>query len=295
MIAGDDLRGWRYSPGAVLDRLEGLLPGVGSDDVRRLDALQIGVMAFTPENLRDPAPQPLERPYASLVFATASRTSVGDPGQPVHTTSLTVGLLGLEVAKALQRSVHKGLGQTKIPQGWAHQISAGGEPTLRLGWSRESLLASRALSERSRGEIKWRADVSLGYLTEAGIGISGRIGLIDSPWWGFHADQGDYMSQGAPMVGSSSRDVGEVYVWAGAKLRLRAYNALLQGQFRSSEVTVPESRLRNVLGEISAGITWQFSSRWRLSYVARYQTPEIGDGPGNRDLLWAGLVLSRGL
>lgn len=74
-----------------------------------------------------------------------------------------------------------------------------------------------------------------------------------------------------------------------------AYNAFLQGQFRSSEVEVSSSEVERIIGEAWLGVTWQISSEFRLSYVARYQTREIKSGPGNRDLLWAGFLVSRDL
>jgi hypothetical protein len=42
-------------------------------------------------------------------------------------------------------------------------------------------------------------------------------------------------------------------------------------------------------------MTWQVSTRFRLGYVARYQTREIRTGAGNRELFWAGLIINRDL
>jgi hypothetical protein len=50
-----------------------------------------------------------------------------------------------------------------------------------------------------------------------------------------------------------------------------------------------------VIGEAWLGVTWQFSRHYWLSQVVRYQTREIERGPGSRDLLWAGLIVTHDL
>ena len=81
-------------------------------------------------------------------------------------------------------------------------------------------------------------------------------------------------------------------MWAGAKLRLRAYNAFLQGQFRDSAHTLSASDLNHVIGEAWLGITNRLVQRHSAAYVMRYQTAEIRDGPARRNPVWAEVTIS---
>jgi hypothetical protein len=101
------------------------------------------------------------------------------------------------------------------------------------------------------------------------------------------------MAQPAPILGEqSSAGRRELYLWAGAKARVRGYNAFLQGQFRDSAVELSASQLERFIGEAWLGVTWQITETYWLSHVAHYQSREIKDGAGSRDLLWAGLILT---
>ena len=296
-FAGRRARDWAFSLDPVVGLLDPLVPTAALDRPELpLHSLQVGLIAFTPGDLNNHDPLPLDRPYASLLFLANSRTYVTHPAEPVYETSFTLGVLGLDAAKAIQRGIHTGLDQDRVPEGWDHQISDGGEPTLRFVWARQALLASNFEARTTEYELKWRSEVSVGYLTEASVSLSGRWGVLNTPWWSFSLERADYVSAPAPVVGTALREgMRELYVWGGVKLRARAYNAFLQGQFRQSEVEVSSSRIERLIGEAWLGVTWQFSQTYRVGYVVRYQTREIKDGPGSRDLVWAGLVFSRDL
>jgi len=207
---------------------------------------------------------------------------------------LSLGVLGLPFAGAIQTFIHEENDLNEVPRGWDHQISDGGEPTARVSWSRQSLLASNFQAEATEYEIKWGRQASVGYQTEASLSLSGRWGRINTPWWSFTPDRAEYVSEPAPVIGTSTRsDVRELFLWAGLKLRLRAYNAFLQGQFRPSEVEADSSDIERWVGEAWIGVTWQFSRLWRVSYVLRHQTAELERGAGNRSLTWGGLLFSR--
>jgi hypothetical protein len=296
-FAGRRAKEWAFSLDPVVGLLDPLVPAAALDQsAMPLHSLQVGLIAFTPGDLNNHDPLPLDRPYASLLFLANSRTYVTHPAEPVYETSFTLGVLGLDAAKAIQRGIHTGLDQDRVPEGWDHQISDGGEPTLRFVWARQALLASNFEAQATEYELKWRSEVSVGYLTEASVSLSGRWGVLNTPWWSFSLERADYVSPPAPVVGTALREgMRELYVWGGVKLRARAYNAFLQGQFRESEVEVSSSRIERLIGEAWLGVTWQFSPTYRVGYVVRYQTREIKDGPASRDLVWAGLVFSRDL
>jgi len=296
-LAGRRARDWWFSLDPIVGWLDPLVPSSAPDkEAFRLHSLQVGLMAFTPDDLNSHDALPLDRPYASLLFVSNSRMFITHPAAAVYETSFTWGVLGWDAAKAVQRGIHTGLDQQRVPEGWQHQISDGAEPTLRFVWARQSLLASDFQLRATEYELKWRAELSAGYLTEASVAVSGRWGVVNTPWWSFTPERADYISQPSPVVGNAVRaGVRELYVWGGLKVRARAYNAFLQGQFRDSAVEVATDRVERLIGEAWAGVTWQISQEYRVGYVVRYQTREIKDGPASRNLLWAGLVFSRDL
>ncbi|HEX7079740.1 MAG TPA: lipid A deacylase LpxR family protein [Gammaproteobacteria bacterium] len=294
-LAGRRAASSPFSLDTAVGWLDPLVPATRrSHPPYRLHSLQVGLMAFTPDNLNTAAPIFDDRPYASLLFVSNGRTFVSDPMEPVYDTSFTVGLLGLDVAKLLQKGLHEALQLDEVPAGWDHQISDGGEPTLRFMWARQALLASDFQSDRREHEIKWRTEASVGYVTEAAISVSGRWGRINTPWWSFAPEHGDYVLQPSPVIGTAVRDdVRELYLWGGVKIRARAYNAFLQGQFRDSDVEIDGDAIERITAEAWIGVTWQPAPVLRLSYAARYQTAELERGPGSRDIRWAGFIVSR--
>jgi hypothetical protein len=100
----------------------------------------------------------------------------------------------------------------------------------------------------------------------------------------------DYIAQPSPV--GRGRGLSELYVWAGAKARLRAYNAFLQGQVRESDHRLGASELNHMIGELWLGITGRTFGGTQMSYAVRYQTAEIRDGLGSRDPVWAGVTIS---
>jgi hypothetical protein len=296
-FAGSRVAEWPITldrPASWLDPLVPMHEDLGT--VQPLHAMQVGLIAFTPEDLDISEPILDDRPYASLLFLSNSRVFVTDPWHPAYETSFTVGVLGLDLAGDLQHAFHSALNVGETPKGWDNQISEGGEPTVRATWARQALLGSRSREGAAGRELKWRVEGSVGYLTEASIALSGRWGRINTPWWSVAPERADYVSQLAPVLGAPMRKgVRELYLWAGLKTRVRAYNAFLQGQFRDSVVTVPSSKVERLIGEAWLGVTWQIARACRLSYVARYQTPEVENGPAGRGLLWAGLLITNDL
>jgi hypothetical protein len=273
---------------APLDRLVPYERGEGTVH----HGLQFALIAFTPDDLNASEPIYDDRPYASAIGIANVRTFFVDATSPVYETSFSLGVLGLDVAKALQRGLHKALDLDEIPQGWNHQISDGGELTFRLGWGRQALLTQRVGARGVSRDLKWRVETHLGLYTEASFGLSGRWGRIGAPWWTHSPERSSYLSQASPIIGDG-RGGRELYVWAGAKVRLRLYNALLQGQFRDSEVEIRSSDIERAVFEAWLGVTWELPRGTHLSYVARYSMAEIKVGRANRDMRWAGLVVSR--
>lgn len=257
-------------------------------------ATQIGIIAMTPETLRSPDPLYNDRPFASLLFVTSSEIRVLDGGDRARFSSFTFGMLGLHAAEAIHRAVHV-LVDDERPLGWEHQISSGGEPTFRYVEAQQWLLNDVQSHRNGFPEVKLTASGSVGFLTEANLALSARWGRIQSPWWSFGPELGDYTAAPVAPVGSfSSYNPAEIFAFAGFRLKARAYNALLQGQFRHSEVRVQGDDLAHTQAEAWIGLatTW---SDMRITYAIHYASAEMTTEPGRRGLIWAGINFAKNL
>lgn len=276
----DRARGW----------LASLAPGREAAAVSR--ASQLGIFAMTPDDVTIAEPQPRDRPYASLVYLTSSELRIYAGGDRSRFTSFTVGVLGSGLAEDIQRGVHKVYGGD-MPNGWSHEISDGGEPTVRFVFAEQWLLGDAAVRAGGSRQTKLTLAGSAGYLTEAAAAVSMRWGRIQTPWWSFNPELGDYSpAPVAPVGGPGPGSPPELYGFVGARVKARAYNALLQGQFRHSDVRVAGSDLARVQAEAWVGVT-SAASQWRVTYSVHAASREITAAPADRTLLWARISLAR--
>ena len=269
----------------VLGAIDSLwLPNRGSDPSSKA-GLQFGLQAWTPNDTDSSAPIYDDRPYASLISWTSTRMTVGSDSQPAYASSLTIGFLGANFAEEAHKGAHKLFGSGSTPKGYDHQISDGGEPTLMYALRRQSLLAASRVGGMST-DFKWGVGGSLGYITEATLSASGRIGRFSTPWWSMSSENTAYF---APR-GSA----GDLYLSYGVNGKLRGYNVLLQGQFRRSDVTFNTDEVEPLIGEGWFAVTWGITNSCTLSYLMRYQTADIKNGTGSRDYGSGGIYFNYG-
>jgi Uncharacterized protein conserved in bacteria (DUF2219) len=255
-------------------------------------AFAAGLLVFTPRDLRAHGVDYGDRPYASEFFLSTGRRYASTDADVVYDSSLTVGMLGLPAAESVQRALHDVTGSIQ-PEGWSHQISAGGEPTARYSFARQALLAEYG-EGAWHGDSKWTAAGSVGTVTEGSLALNARWGRVESPWWAFAPEENTYVQETQPVAPSLGLDApSEVFVFAGARAKLRAYNAFLQGQLRHSDLTYAEGSLNQVLGEAWAGLEWRSSSGWAVQYLARWESPELRSGIGARSIVWGSIEISK--
>ena len=267
-----------------------LTPGSADDEVwlQQGRSVQLGLLAMTPETLRSPEALPDDRPFANLAFVTTAEMRVLQNAHRARYSSFTVGALGLRVAETLHRNIHRMVGD-EMPLGWEHQISDGGEPTARYVQAEQWLLGGWDAVQPDMPEVKLTASGSVGFLTEGSLALSTRWGRVQSPWWSFNPELTDYMAPPVvPVSRFGSDGLSELFAFAGVRVKARAYNALLQGQFRHSDVRVSSDDLAPLLAEAWVGLatTW---SGLRVTYTIRYATEEMKREPGARSLIWAGI------
>jgi hypothetical protein len=285
--------------GRTLDRALGFVDR-GSCKVARLTgaegqaahAFAGGLLVFTPRDLSARSIARGDRPYASLFFLSAGRRYASIDSPVAYDTSLTVGVLGLAAAADVQRVLHD-LTDSVQPKGWSHQISDGGEPTVRYSLARQAILSHFGQGPW-RGDSKWTSAVSLGTVTEASVALNARWGRIESPWWAFTPEQDMYVQETQPVPPPLPAGAPpETFAFAGMRLKARAYNAFLQGQFRHSDLTYGEGDLNPVLGEAWAGVEFRSASGWAIEYVARWESAELRSGIGSRSFLWGSVEIAK--
>ncbi|GAB1263467.1 lipid A deacylase LpxR family protein [Aurantivibrio infirmus] len=251
-------------------------------------SLEFGIYSFTPDDIEIDQVINDDRPYASLIYLESSKERINPLANTSWTSSLSIGLLGTNLAGSAQNSVHKITGSKKA-NGWRNQISDGGELTAKYTLARQKIIGQHSANV----EIKTTSQIAIGYLTEFSYGVSFRLGKIHSAWWSFDPDLASYGERSNNSAFYSK--VREHYAWGGFTLKYRAYNAFLQGQFRDSDHQFSSNKLNHNLVEAWLGYTLNFNHGYRISYYIRGHSSEIKKGKGNRNLVWGGLIFSKSL
>ncbi|MBM7333060.1 MAG: lipid A deacylase LpxR family protein [Alcanivorax sp.] len=283
---GRDARDAWYSMNPLLTGLDRLF-GVDGRAPENIDghSIEFGLFGFTPEAKEVAEPLYNDRPYASLIYLSQSRTQIDRQNNVAWYSSLTVGALGLAIVGNGQNAVHKVIGSERA-EGWDHQVSDGGEPTARYTVARQKFF-----DVGDNLEVKSTLQASAGYITEARWSLSFRGGRLADPWWRFNPELTSYGDGAARDNGGAAPT--ESYLWGGAAVVARGYNAFLQGQFRDSEVTYDSDELNHMILEAWLGYTHAFDNGWRVSYVLRGHTSEVREGTADRNVLWGGLILAK--
>lgn len=267
----------------ILDFVE---PMVGFDDAcgRVYQSYQFGALTYTPDDIGNPAPIFDDRPYASLLYLSNKKVVADDDS--VLGMELMLGAIGLNVARNVQTALH-GWARDQFdstepldPEGWEYQVSAGGEPTLRLRVSGGSLLAKGRGWDLARN---WEAN--LGFQTNLAIGLSGRVGAQRGPFW---STPHDPINRGS-FVPSPRRK--QLYAWAAGRLRAVGYDALLQGQFRDSEVTVDAGDMRRLMWEGAVGVTAGLPG-FQVTVAVNAKAGDTHLPLAPDDHVWGGIYLS---
>lgn len=291
-LSGANAKKYPFSLNPLLSKINRWF-GWDDSNAIRLHSIELGANAFTPEDIISKEPLPDDRSYASLVYLSNSQQQVTPERKHSLMTTLSIGILGLDLVDNFQNNLHDAFGSDPA-NGWENQISQGGEPTFRYSVSSQNLRLANYKKSGAGFEVHTAVKGSIGYLTNLSWGVSGRWGKIHTPWWTFNPQVNEYAEKSAPLSrGKGLPSDKEFYLWAGANIHLRLYNALLQGQFRDSAVTYDYDELRPVVAEGWLGVTRELGKGYRLSYLLRGQTEEINRGPASRNSFWGGIIFSR--
>jgi len=295
-ITGSRTRDWLFSLDNVrhtLTRLSGFNRFYDSDQTLSLHSFEFGFTLFTPSDITVAEPILNDRPYASLFFVATAAQHVLPERKLSFQSVFTVGALGLSLADSVQSGIHRAIGSA-LPEGWDNQISAGGEPTARFSLSVQKTLIEGGGPGLST-QLSINSEANLGFTTDASVGFGFRWGKLARPWYTFNPHPAEYISVGTPPDSSGfTDDSREIYFYAGANVKYRLYNAILQGQFRDSELVIDRDQLNPLVAEGWAGVLAEVGAGYRFGLFVRGRTAEIDKGIA-RNPMWGGILISRSL
>ncbi len=248
-------------------------------------SLEFGFLIFTPQDINSTDIDYTDRPYSNLVYVAGSKQVLESNYKHSWISTLSLGVLGTKIPPNIQNRVHKTI-DSPIANGWDHQISNGGEPTVRY-----SLQRSTVLIDKKYYTLIINPAFSIGYLSDLSFGIASRIGIIKSNWYRYNIDPAAIGSDSFP---NQKRLLNEYdfFLHFGIKPRVVIYNAFLQGQFRDSAYELDYNQLRSIILEGWVGLTLDLSRRLRLNYGHRFRTSETKVGISDRSFDWGSISLA---
>jgi len=275
-----------------IDRLFGHHKTYSHPGLIEQHSIEFGAASFTPKDIAASTPIYDDRPYASLVFLANSYKATIPEDRISFQSTFVLGAIGLGLSENIQEAIHKVVG-AESANGWRNQISDGGELTARYIFSRQKIRAF-VPAERERGyQLNSMFNGSIGYITDVGFGFYGRAGKILSPAWSFNPHLTESIMIGPPVASSHKESSGvERYIWAGVNLRYRIYNALLQGQFRDSRVTLSADQINPLVLEGWVGYVRSVDSNYRINISVRANTSELKVGE-QRSPVWVSIVIGK--
>ena len=227
----------------------------------------VGQNLYTPEDIRAPSPDPLDRPYAAFLYGSAGFTSITD--NHIDDLELTLGVVGpLAFGEQTQKQVHEWVGSPE-PQGWDFQLE--NEPGLILSWQRSWPEAFAATPGPLHMRVTPHVGTTLGNVyTYANVGpdpaaAAGRRPLADP------AAEG--CARRSPAA-ASSRPPSNAWAWsvfAGVEGRAVGRNIFLDGNsFRDSRSV----DRRYFVADASAGLSLTYGAA-RISYTFNWRSREF--------------------
>ncbi len=259
--------------------------GIEKSDEDIVYSFMLGTLAYTPDDLSDSQPIYNDRPYSSLIYLSNKR--VLTDGKNALAAEVLLGLIGSKLPGEFQAGFHSMYREAfdleptddpVEPKGWRHQISDGGELTLRLRLTNSRV--QEKLSIPKKLDVTTTMGLSLGFQTNANLGFAIRAGKLRSPFWSLPYDP---VNRGN-FVPSKAED--EWYFWTAFNARFVAYDALLQGQFRHSEVTFNYDEIEHVVYDGGIGLTLGFDES-QLTISANMKSADLKILP--RKQIWGGI------
>lgn len=233
-------------------------------------SLSLDQAIFTPEDIRNPRPDPRDRPYAGHLSLTLGLERATERERTV--LAFQLGMVGPAAGgEFIQNRWHDVINKYHA-EGWDAQLRD--EPTFGVMAERNWRVSTGRLGAFDT-EIIPAATLALGTAhTYAGGGITFRLGdALDADWGPSRLRP----SLGDSAPGKLSRDFGW-YVFGGIGGRGVARNLFLDGSTWRDSASVDR---RPLVGEIEAGLAI-FWRGMRLAYTQVWQSKEFSEQKGGQ-------------
>lgn len=275
----------------ILEKACGLA-GCGTDSAEFLGAhTRVGQLMYTPVNIRDPLPQPLDRPWAGLLYYAADYQFGSKDERVLTTITGQVGVIGPgSLAEQTQTWIHKAT-KNDLPRGWGNQI--GGELGLLASIEKRYAIGEVAKTESNEKPVEirttgyWRiAAGNIMTFAGAGLGVaigkdlptvvpreSGGIGV--KSMWRNRVKEQSLSSANSSCLFRWLR----CFAFADAEVRLVAWNVFLDGAMFHDGPKVSKQPL---VAEVSLGFRLDFpesrnsvTGPWFVQFKATRRSPEF--------------------
>lgn len=237
--------------------------------------LSLWGLTYTPCNIATSSVVFDDRPYAGVQLLETRIRLFDQKLNRVHSLGIAYGALATPIAKWAQRIVHTYGNIRPLPEGWPNQISHPWEPTLLINYQRDRIWQSaRDTSNIAFADLRESISFDVGYRVVGSFGYTGRIGYK----WG-------------------EKDASNLFIYARLRAYYLAYDATLQGQFRSSVHTLEFVDIKHLRGEFAVGFgtQWDFGkTSLMMGYGFYGMTPEASYPNHIRNHNWGSFVLGWG-
>jgi hypothetical protein len=245
-------------------------------------ALVIGQNFFTPLVITTFEPDPIDRPYAGLLYGGVRMDLTESLGQNPklfqfrlqHALEFDLGVLGPPaLAGQTQTGVHL-LRKSRIPKGWEHQVGTELAPSITV--MTQAKIGTHFIDVVPHGGVLVGTAQ-----TYAFGGVTGRVGWRMS---GFPA-----LLLRNTATAAEARSAAEIEFVAGIEGRAFARNAFVEGNMLGSG---PRLSKESLVGDLRWGLAARLLD-WRLSYSIVRRSSEVREaGPADKDHNYGSVSLS---
>lgn len=230
---------------------------LGCEDAQLLTShSHFGQLMYTPGDIAQRAAQPLDRPWAGLLYVEQAYSLLSPDKRTLTTLSLEAGVTGpVSLAEQTQKLVHR-IRDRPPPEGWDNQIGG----SLALMAMAERRTAQAALSFELGKDLQfntatyWRLAVG-NIMTYAAGGVAIVVGkdlpLVSPPPPGI----GTKLARERFSLTSCLAPWLQCTGFASVEARLMAYNVFLDGRLGRDD---PEVSRRNLVADLVAGVRVDF-------------------------------------
>lgn len=246
--------------------------------------INVGQLMYTPRELTVREPQPLDRPWAGLLYYEQAYAFLSPDQRSLTTLSGQIGVTGrLSMAEQAQKLVHRVMDRPR-PEGWDNQVGGtlGVMASAERRTAREHLSADLGHDVRLNTATYWRLTAG-NIQTYAAAGVSVVIGkdlpLVSPPPPGIGNKLHGSSEARLPGYTSCLAPWLQCTAFGSVEARLVAYNVFLDGRLLRDD---PSIKKRNFVSDLVFGTRFDFPGTrtanhgpWFIQFKMTRRSPEF--------------------